>query len=101
MNISFSEEYRKNKEVIDRYIPPEVIARLQGQQDEALKHRYNRLLKRESELVATMEYENISPHLLNETLIKHKKVTAALSKILKELDNMGVEVTDIQVESGF
>ena len=101
MDKQFLEDYKRNKESIERYMPKEVIARLLGKQDEALKHKYNRILKQHNELGDKMNSGVYTGMKLDEAVWTYRKMGLELDGIIKELQDMGEVVSDMQVEYGF
>lgn len=99
--INFTEIYREDKTIIDKYIPRDVIARLLGKQDMALKCEYNRLLKCEKELAEILDDEQTPIGVKEQEVRKYIAITDRLSIILNELKKMGVSVSDLQIENGF
>ncbi len=100
MNGQFEEDYRNSKAIIDKYLPPEVIARLLGNPKKALKIEYNRLVKQEIKLTEDLNSRGFIPDE-EEKIKQYKQITNRMDGILSELQRMGESVSDNQVENGF
>ena len=100
MNSQFEEDYRNGKAIIDKYLPPEVIARLLGNPKKALKIEYNRLVKQEIKLTEDLNSRGFIPDE-EEKIKQYKQITNRMDGILSELQRMGESVSDNQVENGF
>lgn len=101
---NFADVYKRDKAIIDKYLPKEVVARLLGKPDEALKHKFNRLLKRESKVLEELEQmkDNGAPqYQFNAKLEVHQNITDEMNKVLNALGEMGVEISENQLENGF
>jgi signal recognition particle GTPase len=101
MDKQFLEDYKRNKESIERYMPKEVIARLLGKQDEALKYKYNRILKQHTELGENLNAGKYTGMKMDEAIKSYQKMGRELDGIIKELRDMDVVVSDTQIEYGF
>jgi hypothetical protein len=101
MDRQFAEDYRQFKEVIDQYLPKEVISRLLGKPDEALKHEYNRLLKRHTELGKQMNSGKYTGMKEEEAIKLYQQMAKELDGIINKLRDAGVSVSDTQIEYGF
>jgi hypothetical protein len=101
LDIDFARIYKRDKELIDRCIPQDVIARLLGRKDMILQNEYNKLLRQEKRLAEYIDNEDIPIESRERESKRYGAILDRLNIILAELEKLGVSVSDSQIENGF
>lgn len=114
MYSDFREVYRRDKEIIDKCFPKDVIKRLLGKKVEedmtqgdaevtihSLKKEYNKLIKRYKAGGEYLDNNDIPIEEREKWIGEFRKIIDVLNGFINEFKKLGVELTDNDVMNGF